>query len=219
MSFNTPFFNFFDAINNEVDTFNRLLDTNGYKYYQPRRQQLTATGEEKPTGKQIVETKGKGSNEISQTRKNDSLDLNDWFENDWSLLPADFASLKNLTPPVDILEHDKNYEIKITIPGVKDKKDINLEYHKEKNQIAVTGEIPSSLTTETKEKVKVQERASGKFKRLISLPEYPGIDADNIKADYSGGILTLTIPKLEPTKEGKNAVRKIEISSQESWNN
>lgn len=218
MSFNTPFFNFFDAINNEVDTFNRLLDTNGYKYYQPRRQQLTATGDEKSAGKEIAETKGKSSNEVSQARKNDLVDLDDWSENDWSLLPRDFVST-SLTPPVDILEHDKNYEIKITIPGVKDKKDINIEYHKEKHQIAVTGEIPSSLTAETKEKVKVQERASGKFKRFITLPDYPGIDADKIKADYSGGILTLTIPKLEPTKDGKNAVHKIEISSEESWNN
>lgn len=83
----------------------------------------------------------------------------------------------------------------------------------------ITGEIPSGSSAEDKDKVKVQERAYGKFKRVISLPEYPRIDADNIKADYNSGILTLTVPKLEPSKNGEDAVKKIEISSEESWGN
>lgn len=205
MSFNTPFFSFFDAINNEVDAFNRLLDSSGYRSYQPRRQQLEA-GEQDKSGKQ-VSRKGESGREVYNPRN-----LNDWFDNDWSLLPRTFAG-SSITPPVDILDHDKNYEIKISVPGVKDKKDINLEYHKERDQIVVSGEISSCVTSENQEKVKVQERAFGKFKRVISLPEYPRIDADNIKADYASGILTLTVPKLEPSKDEEGAVRKIDIGS------
>lgn len=212
MSFNAPFFSFFDAINNEVDAFNRLLDNSGYRSYQPRRQQLEAGDKDKSAGKQVAK-KGQDFSEIYNPRH-----LDDWFDNDWSLLPRTFSG-SNLTPPVDILDHDKNYEIKVTVPGVKEKKDINLEYHKEKNQIVVSGEISSAVSSENKDKVKVQERISGKFKRLISLPEYPRIDADNIKADYSSGILTLSVPKLEPSKDDENAVRKIDISSQDSWSN
>lgn len=209
MSFNSPFFSFFDAINNEVDAFNRALDNRGYGSYQPRRQQIASGGQDE---KQVAK-KDNSSREVQAPRH-----LTDWFDNDWSILPRDFGS-SNLTPPVDILDHDKNYDIKVTVPGVKDKKSIHLEYHKEKNQIVITGEIPSGSSAEDKDKVKVQERAYGKFKRVISLPEYPRIDADNIKADYNSGILTLTVPKLEPSKNGEDAVKKIEISSEESWGN
>lgn len=210
MSFNTPFFSFFDAINNEVDAFNRLLDNSGYRTYQPRRQQLEAGEQDKSASGQVAK-KDETSKEVYNPKH-----LDDWFDNDWSLLPTNFPG-SNLTPPVDILDHDKNYEIKVTVPGVKEKKDINLEYHKEKNQIVVSGEISSGVSSENREKVKVQERASGKFKRIISLPEYPRIDADNIKADYSSGVLTLTVPKLEPSKDDEGAVRRINISSQDSW--
>ena len=72
---------------------------------------------------------------------------------------------------------------------------------------------------ESKDKVKVKESSSGKFKRVITLPDYPGVDADNIKADYASGVLTLTVPKLKPQKDGKNHVKKIEVYSQESWGN
>lgn len=206
MSFNSPFFSFFDAINNEVDAFNRALDSSGYRSYQPKRQIGSGT-----QGDNQVAKKDTGSTEVQGPRH-----LTDWFDNDWSLFPSAFGST-SLTPPVDILDHDKNYDIKVTVPGVKDKKNIHLEYHKEKNQIVISGEIPSGSTEENKDKVKVQERVYGKFKRVISLPEYPRIDADNIKADYSSGILTLTVPKLEPSKD-EDAVKKIEISSEDSWN-
>lgn len=209
MSYNSPFFSFFDAINSEVDAFNRALDNNGYRSYQPKQQQITSSGQD---NKQVAR-KEKNSSELQAPKH-----LTDWFDNDWSLLPSNFGS-SSLTPPVDILDHDKNYDIKVTVPGVKDKKSIHLEYHKEKNQIVVSGEIPSSHAAKDKDKVKVQERVFGKFKRVISLPDYPRIDADNIKADYNSGILTLTVPKLEPSKEGENAVKKIEISSQDSWGN
>lgn len=94
-----------------------------------------------------------------------------------------------------------------------------LNYHQNKNQILVSGEIPSTLNEESKDKVKVKESSSGKFKRVITLPDYPGVDADNIKADYASGVLTLTVPKLKPQKDGKNHVKKIEVYSQESWGN
>lgn len=217
MSFNNSFFDFFDAINNEVDNFNRLLDTSGYE---PRRARLTehADEEEKPRSNQIAKRRRPQQSVINFPQDRFFSDLDDWFNNENSLVSTRF-NRGSVGVPVDILDHDKNYELKVTVPGVKSKKDINLEYHKEKNQIIVTGEIPSAITEENKDKVKVQEREAGSFKRVISLPEYPGIDADNIKADYSSGILTLTVPKLKPTEKKNDAVQKIEISSQESWGN
>ncbi|SCW01678.1 LAFE_0E04896g1_1 [Lachancea fermentati] len=208
MSFNSPFFDFFDTVSSEVDNFNRLLNQGRYSTYAPARQVTQGKNDEKAV------TKTQKSPDSTVAKRTPFFDLDNWF-NDNSLFSL--GSSGDLVPPVDILDQDKNYELHITVPGVKSKKDINLEYHQEENQIIVTGEIPSSSTDENKDKVKVQERASGKFRRVITLPEKPGVDIDNMKANYSSGVLTLTIPKLEPSKDDKNAVRKIEISSEESW--
>ncbi|CCC67629.1 hypothetical protein NCAS_0A10710 [Naumovozyma castellii] len=209
MSFNSPFFHFFDTINNDVDYFNRMLD-NSY----PEKRQRLIGGNEAPKASDRQLAKANVGTDIDPFGP-----LDNWFDNDLSLFPTNFASSTAVAVPVDILDHEKNYELKITVPGVKSKKDIDLEYHKNKNQIIVSGEVPSTATEENKQKIKVKERASGKFKRVIALPDYPPIDADNIKADYSSGVLTLTVPKLKPKKGEKDHVQKIEISSEESWGN
>ena len=215
MSFNNTFFDFFDAINDEVDNFNRFLDATGY---QPRQHRMI----EHPaaSANQVAKRTPKQTNALAFPGDRFFSDLDNWFDDDYSLVPSVFGKNGVVGVPVDILDHDDNYEVKVTVPGVKSKKDLDLEYHKEKNQIIVQGEIPSNVTEENKDKVKVQENVAGKFKRVISLPDYPGVDADNIKADYSSGVLTLKIPKLKPEgKKEDNRVQKIEISSEESWGN
>lgn len=214
MSFNSPFFDFFDNINNEVDAFNRLLGEGGLRGYAPRRQ-LANTPAKDSTGKEVA----RPNNYAGALYDPRDETLDDWFNNDLSLFPSGFGFPRSVAVPVDILDHDNNYELKVVVPGVKSKKDIDIEYHQNKNQILVSGEIPSTLDEESKDKVKVKESSSGKFKRVITLPDYPGVDADNIKADYASGVLTLTVPKLKPQKDGKNHVKKIEVSSQESWGN
>ncbi|SCU99794.1 LAMI_0G00870g1_1 [Lachancea mirantina] len=203
MSFNSPFFDFFDTVSGEVDNFNRLLGYSPYASRQPGQKALTKA-DRKSNQNQAVTPYGGGL----------GGGWSRWF-NDDSLVP--FGGSVGLVPPVDILEHAKDYELHITLPGVKDKKDVNLEYHQEHNEVVISGEIPASTTEKTQDTVRVQERSSGKFRRVISLPDKPGIDIDNIKANYKGGILTLKVPKLEPEDNDKNAVRKIEISSQDSW--
>ena len=63
----------------------------------------------------------------------------------------------------------------------------------------------------TKMLAKIRERRYGKFKRVVRLPKYPGVDADNIKANYTNGVLVLTVPKLKPSEDEKAKVRKIEV--------
>lgn len=220
MSINRPFFDFFDAINNEVESFNRMLDGSMYGY--PRHQYVT-DGDNTSNDRAVATTKpannkvAKSGKEVSKATPRGFFDLDDWFDNDWAL--ANRRPFGSLTVPVDIFDHDANYELKISVPGVKEKKDINLEYHQNKNQLIVSGNIPSTINETNKENLKVQERATGKFKRVISLPDYPGIDADNIKADYASGVLTLTVPKLKPEEGKEKGIHKIEITSQDSWSN
>lgn len=201
MSYYVPFFDFFDTINNEVVNFNRCLENLGYR-----------------DSKQLIANKhhaGKGK--VAKTHKKNqqnSTSLSRLLGSDWSILPVRLEST-NIVPPVDLFEQDDSYEVSVAIPGVKSKDNINVEYYRDKNQIVISGEIPSSITEENKSKIRFKEVASGSFKRVISLPANPGVDASKIKADYSSGVLTVHIPKLKQ-KEPKSEVLKIAFSSQDS---
>lgn len=192
MSFNSPFFQFFDAINQEVDQFNKILNSNGF--VGPR---------------QIENESSKDSQQVAK-RQNDNS-LTNWFQDPWF---SDFG--KDLVPALDILDHENEYEVHVSIPGIKEKKDIGLEYHKDSNEIVISGEIPDVTTEETKGSAKVRERRYGRFKRVVRLPETPGIDNENIKANYTNGVLVLNVPKLQPTEEEKSKVYKIEVSDDAS---
>ncbi|CDH10612.1 related to HSP26-Heat shock protein [Zygosaccharomyces bailii ISA1307] len=225
MSYHAPYLSFFGAVNNEVNDFNKALGNCGNNDHVPRHH-VHARGHHrkggrhgrKASGRELHKKHAEGHGEGRGDGHGElTADLDNWFgDDDWSLLPSDDLDVALITPPVDLLEHDDSYELNVTIPGVKEKKSINVEYHKEKNQIIIFGEVPSVVTKENKDKIKVQEVASGSFKRVISLPGYPGIDADNIKADYSSGVLSLDIPKLKPA-EPNDSVQKIPVSSQDSW--
>ncbi|CDO96235.1 unnamed protein product [Kluyveromyces dobzhanskii CBS 2104] len=192
MSFNSPFLEFFDAINQEVDQFNRLLNLNGVA-----------------APKSIDRDYSGSSRQIANQSQKDNNSLTNWSRDPW------FADLGNsLVPPLDVLDHETEYEVHVSAPGIKDKKDIGLEYHKDANEIVVSGEIPDVTTEETKGSAKIRERKYGKFKRVVRLPDSPGIDADNIKANYTNGVLVLNVPKLKPTEEDKAKVYKIQIDDE-----
>ncbi|KAG0670513.1 hypothetical protein C6P45_002255 [Maudiozyma exigua] len=209
MSFFNPYYNFFDSINNEVEDFNSFLN-GGFEPTQHQKR-LKANS----TSNQLATTNGKQNSNQVVSRPTTQLD--NWFDNDFALTPFNFGKFGHMTVPVDIIDHDNDYQLKITVPGVKAKKDINVEYDHNKSQITISGEIPSTVTDEDKDNVRVKERSSGKFKRVVTLPDYPGIDTDHIKADYSSGVLTLDVPKLKPKKGEKGHVKKIEVTSNESW--
>ncbi|CAG98636.1 chaperone protein HSP26 [Kluyveromyces lactis] len=192
MSFNSPFLEFFDAINQEVDQFNRLLNSSGVV-----------------APKKIEGNYPADSRQVAKQSKNNSNSLSNWFKDPW------FADLgQNLIPPLDILDHEKEYEVHVSVPGIKEKKDINLEYHKDANEIVISGEIPDVTTEETKDSAKIRERRYGKFSRVVRLPDSPGIDVENIKANYTNGVLVLNVPKLKPTEEDKAKVYKIEVGDE-----
>lgn len=194
MSFNAPLFSFFDAISNEVENFNRSLGNSDYYDFAPNHQLVSSK-------------EGNDGQQVSKSR-----DFDDFFGNHWSSVATNFASSR-IMPPVDVLEHEKEYELDVAVPGIKDKKDIEVEYHAEKNQIVITGEVPSTVTEENENKVRVREVITGKFQRVIALPKSPGVEPENIKADYASGVLKVMIPKLEAA-EREDGIKKIEISSQ-----
>ncbi|CCH42356.1 Heat shock protein 26 [Wickerhamomyces ciferrii] len=201
MSFNSPFWNFFDSINDEVDQFNRLLASNGFN---DRVKVSPSTKAVKQSGE------SNDQSQVSQNQRESDANRSLIFPSLFNS-PSFFSQGFDIVPPVDILDNESNYELHVSIPGAsKDK--INLDFNPENNQITITGEIPGHSDDSN---LKIKERKLGKFERHIKLPQSPKLDEENIKANYSNGVLVLKIPKLSNEKGNS---RRIEISSSESWN-
>jgi len=103
-------------------------------------------------------------------------------------------------PNVDIIENDKNFELHVSVPGVK-KEDFNIEISD--NLLTVSGE--RKYKSEKKEgNYYSYETKYGQFKRTFRLPK--NADQTKIEAAYEAGILTLMIPKSDEQKT-KNIIK------------
>ena len=118
-------------------------------------------------------------------------DLDRFFGN----FGMDFSSTDTVwNPAVDIAENEKGYEVKAELPGMK-KDDIKITF--ENDVLTLSGERKSETEEENKNFHRV-ERSYGKFERCFHLPK--NIKANDIKADYKNGILTVNVPKSEEAK-------------------
>src|SRR5215472_7073463 len=106
-------------------------------------------------------------------------------------------------PAIDMSEDDKAYKISAELPGL-DAKDV---------EVSVSGDrlvLKGEKRQEQEEKNKNyyhSERTYGSFQRSFELPA--SVDRDKIAADFSKGVLTLTLPKTAARQQQQ----KIEIKS------
>lgn len=104
-------------------------------------------------------------------------------------------------PAVDIEEQENAYLVEAELPGVKPE-DVNIELAG--NELAITGEIDEQ--EEREGVMRRRARRRGRFEYRVILPDE--IDAENIDANLSDGILRLRIPKSEQAQR-----RRIEVQS------
>lgn len=98
------------------------------------------------------------------------------------------------SPAVDIYQDKDNVYVKWELPGMK-KEEIDITLHE--GMLTVTGE--RKLEKEMKEGDTFRsERFFGKFHRSVNLPS--AVDEKKVKAEYTNGILTVTLPKAEEAK-------------------
>jgi len=97
------------------------------------------------------------------------------------------------SPPVDIEALESSYRISVEVPGAK-REDVSVEFHERVLTIKGKRERESSEDTTSFHHL---ERRFGSFERRFRLPE----DArhDDIKAVYRDGVLSIEIPKIEPS--------------------
>ncbi len=105
-------------------------------------------------------------------------------------------------PACDIFEDKDGIKLVMEVPGV-DPGDVNLQL--ENNVLTIRGEKRQEAE-EKADRVHRYERSYGSFERTFSLPST--VDADEIEADISDGVLTVVLPKAEKARP-----RQIELKS------
>ena len=99
----------------------------------------------------------------------------------------------NIAPRADVYERQEDFVIEIELPGV-NKGDIKLRLADGNLSI----EAPREVAKHENVTYYKSERISGKFRRVIELPN--SIDHAKIEASFEAGVLVVTIQKREETK-------------------
>ncbi len=102
--------------------------------------------------------------------------------------------LTSWAPAVDIYETEHELVLKADLPEV-DPKDLDIRV--ENNILTIRGDRKFEKKVDEDNYLRV-ERSYGSFSRSFSLAN--AVNPEAIKADYSNGVLTLTIPKREEAK-------------------
>ena len=114
------------------------------------------------------------------------------------------SSFSFAAPAIDMSEDEKVYKISAELPGI-DAKDIDVSVSGD--MLVLKGEKRQEKE-ETDRDYHFSERSYGSFQRSFELPS--SVDRNKIAADFSKGVLTITLPK---TAEAQQPAKKIEIKS------
>jgi HSP20 family protein len=106
-------------------------------------------------------------------------------------------------PAIEVQDADDNIILRAEIPGI-EAKDLDVRVTRE--AVSLSGEHRYEHKTQAKGFFRSEFRY-GKFGRVIPLPV--AVHNDQVKADFSNGVLTLTLPKVEAVK---NRVVKLNLT-------
>ncbi len=104
-------------------------------------------------------------------------------------------------PKVNVYEYDEKVGIVAEIPGLK-KKQLNIDV--EDGVLTISGD-KHNIWDDAEAKILRRELKQSSFKRSFELGEL--LDGDNISASFTDGILSVSIPKLEPETPKKKSVK------------
>ena len=123
-------------------------------------------------------------------------------------------------PAIDVVEKKDAYLMYAELPGV-GASEIDISF--EQNVLTIRGSKRSAIDANTDGEVRVYaaERVSGSFERSIRLPEF--VDGERISAEFTNGVLTVTVPKAQAAQPRRievktDAVPPAEISNESSQN-
>ena len=136
-----------------------------------------------------------------QNRTNNPFDIDRVFENFFndSVFPSYYRQSGLMK--VDIKDDGNDYVLEAELPGIK-KENINIDVEDGNLTISVNQD---EQTEEKNDNYLCRERRACSMRRSFSLDS---IDSEKINAKMENGLLTLRLPKIEPSKP---AGRKVEI--------
>jgi len=106
------------------------------------------------------------------------------------------------SPRVDVYQTENDLVVEAEIPGVSKE---DLELYIDENTVRLAGRTKRENGVKD-ETVCRKQRYYGSFSRVIPLPVE--VKSDQAKAEYKDGVLSVTMPKVEPAKA---KIRKIDI--------
>ena len=125
---------------------------------------------------------------------------------------AGVAASTNTTwkPAVELQDNGDSLTLKAELPGIEGK---DLDISVTRNAVAIRGEHRYENTSEDNGLFRSEFRY-GKFDRVVNLPVT--VQNDKVEANFTNGILTLTLPKVETAK---NRVVKVNLGAPETTAN
>lgn len=103
-------------------------------------------------------------------------------------------------PSLDLYEDKENLVVKVELPGMK-KDEIEVSLHE--GTLTISGERKLEENARQAQSHRM-ERFYGRFQRSVALAS--PVKPDQVKAAYTDGILTITLPKAEEAKPKQIAV-------------
>jgi len=132
-------------------------------------------------------------------------ELDKFFEE--GLSEFDWTNDKRI-PRMDVYEDNKNVTAEIELPGV-NSKDIDVEV----KDGVLSVEAKKKEKSEKKEKGYYRrEITSGYYKRTANLPAE--VQEEKADANYKDGVLKVVIPKVKPSKPGREKSTKIKVKGE-----
>jgi HSP20 family protein len=116
----------------------------------------------------------------------------------------DFATLDQETakggwvPASELRDDGDRLTLRLSIPDIEAK---DLDIQVTKDSLTIAGERHIERKEESEKGYYWSEISYGKFRRVFALPV--AIENEQVKADYTNGILTLTLPKANEVKAFK----------------
>ncbi|TAN46514.1 MAG: Hsp20/alpha crystallin family protein [Methylococcaceae bacterium] len=99
-------------------------------------------------------------------------------------------------PALNVGGTPQSVELYAFSPGIDPAK---VEVHLEQGVLTIAGERPSDLPAQDeKTAVHINERFSGRFRRVVSLPD--DIDPNGVSAEYRDGVLHISLQRRQPAQ-------------------
>lgn len=137
---------------------------------------------------------------MNLTPRRSVFDIDNFFDVWAPPMQGSAAAPGTFSPRVDVKDKEDHVEISAELPGVK-KEDIDITL--ENGILTLTAESRHEDKEEKEGRTVRQERRYGKYMRSFDLGT--GVKEDDIKANFSDGVLTLNAPKAkEKTPEAKH---------------